>query len=83
MNEDKVTSVFYLTESKYDDLIKTQMKYEALINSLMATARLNYNDTDIEFSLDGLRTLIKGMEPIRYVNKLQTLKEEKDNVTTS
>lgn len=84
MNEDKVTSVFYITQAQYDDLNKTKVKYDALINTLMANARLNYNSTDIVFNVDNeVAVLLKGIEPIRYVNKLETLKEEKENATTS
>lgn len=84
MNEDKVTSVLYITQAQYDDLIKTKVKYDALINTLMANARLNYSSTDIVFNVDNeVAVLLKGMEPIRYVNKLETLKEEKENAIAS
>ncbi len=84
MNEDKVTSVFYITQAQYDDLTKIKVKYDALINTLMANARLNYSSTDIVFNVDNeVAVLLKGMEPIRYVNKLETLKEEKENAIAS
>ncbi len=84
MNEDKVTSVFYITQAQYDDLNKFKVKYDALINTLMANARLNYSSTDIVFNVDNeVAVLLKGMEPIRYVNKLETLKEEKENAIAS
>lgn len=72
-----------ITTTELYSLIKDQTKYNTLINVIFAGASIGYNNKDLNIDRDEIIATLKGLEPARYINKVETLKEEKKNATTS
>lgn len=58
-----------------NDLVEMKTKYDVLIDYLINTATLNYNETDLR--VDDVQDILKALEPDKYNDRLETLKCKK------
>jgi len=67
-----------ITNEEYKKLVRSQIKYESLINNLIDSATLNCYSTPNKLMLDTDSLLLKALEYGKYTVKLSELKKEKD-----
>ena len=58
-----------------NDLVEIKTKYDVLIDYLINTSTLNYNETDLR--VDDVQDILKALEPDKYNDRLEILKCKK------
>ena len=66
----------------YTNLIIDREHLDIITDALWASARLNYNETELRFDSDEISTIMKTLYYATYNEQLQGLKAEAENVRT-
>ena len=79
------TYVVTIAQEEYRDLIECKQKYVMLVNHILESSRLSYDNKELYYEGDMSR-ILQLLQPFDYkdrLNELKKEKEEKKNATTS
>ena len=69
--------MFVDEKSRMEELIKNETRYFLLLNGIVNTATLNYNDEELTFNDDFIRSFLKAVANTAYQDRLDALRTKK------